>query len=363
MKRFVTLFEKTSNEILMKDVGLIPYFMMHDFKYCASLATCRMSGTYSYLDEYLKGFEVDFFTPVLGSNWLGAVFYLLKNAKHIDILNIYHLKLQTYVLFWIYSHINKEGKTYLKLDIDQNAIEKNDPKLQRYVYIRFLKKVDYCTVESTVMQQMVLEKYGVKVDALLNGYYDFDSNVNIPKQNVFLTVGRLGTPQKATDVLLEAFEESADDHDWKLILVGSIEDDFKPYITRYFCENPKLRDRVIFTGKITNKQELKKYYEMAKVFVLPSRWESFGLVLLEAMFSGDYLIGTDRIPPMVDFIHDGQYGVITKSDSVSDLAKALVKSTKREYTESSIADLKNYAMSNYSWNAGCKKILQGLGEI
>lgn len=362
-KTFVTLFERTNNEILMKDVGLIPYFMMRDFEYNAYVATCKMPGEYSYLNSYLNGFKVDFFKPIFKNYWLGAVYYLIKNSKKIDILNIYHLKLQTYVLYWIYSHLNKKGKTYLKLDMAPDAIEKKDKKLQELVYKKFLKSVDYCTTESTDMQDKIYQKYGAKISILFNGYFDFDEDTEQEKEDIFLTVGRLGTTQKATDILLEAFKRTSMNHKWKLVLIGGVEDSFKPYIDEYFKMNPELRDRVIFIGKIIDKKVLKQYYEKAKVFILPSRWESFGLVLLEAMYSGCYLVGTDKIPPMNDLINGGEFGTIVKSDSINELSETLLGLTNKRFSSEYSFSIKKYARDKFSWGIGCLSILRGLKEV
>ena len=52
------------------------------------------------------------------------------------------------------------------------------------------------------------------------------------------------------------------------------------------------------------KAELEELYRKAAVFALPSRWESFGIVLAEALFEGCYLVGSDCIPPLNDLIGD-----------------------------------------------------------
>lgn len=39
--------------------------------------------------------------------------------------------------------------------------------------------------------------------------------------------------QKATDILLNAFMKSADKHDWKLRLVGTVENDFNEFINDF----------------------------------------------------------------------------------------------------------------------------------
>ena len=72
---------------------------------------------------------------------------------------------------------------------------------------------------------------------------------------------------KRTDILMDAFAKVADKlPDWKLRIVGSIYDSFKPYIEKYFNEHPDLKERVTFTGLIEDKTELANEYKRAKIF-------------------------------------------------------------------------------------------------
>lgn len=160
----------------------------------------------------------------------------------------------------------------------------------------------------------------------------------------------MGTEQKATELLLDAFAKSASVHDWKLFLVGTIENGFNTYIQNYYENNPELKSRVVFTGAISSKKELQVYYDKAKVFVLPSKWESFGLVLLEALSAGCYLIGSDKIPAIPDLIENTNYGQIFEFGSSEKLTQALIKTAKQEYSDVHIAEEINYAEKNYRWD-------------
>lgn len=350
MKTFVTLFERTNNEILLKDVGMIPFFINKHEDFQASLATCKIDEEYFYIDKYLKGFKVEFIPYTFKNEWLNGVVYLLKHSAQIDILNLYHLKLKTFIDYLVYKFINKNGKVYLKLDIDYRALKKNDGFIKTAIYKYFLKHTDYCSAESSHIVDQVEKKYGIRVRHVSNGYYNFECHNNINKENIFLTVGRLGTEQKATELLLDAFAKSASVHDWKLFLVGTIENGFNTYIQNYYENNPELKSRVVFTGAISSKKELQVYYDKAKVFVLPSKWESFGLVLLEALSAGCYLIGSDKIPAIPDLIENTNYGQIFEFGSSEKLTQALIKTAKQEYSDVHIAEEINYAEKNYRWD-------------
>lgn len=363
-KTFVTLFERTNNEILMKDVGLIPFFLGKKNYYDTSLATCKCDSDYSYTRSHVKGLNMIFFKPIFGSEWLGAICYLLKNSPQIDILNIYHLKLQTFFLYLTYKIRNNNGKVYLKLDIDNRAIEKKDGFIQKKVYTKFLRDVDFCSCESKEMVDCVYKKYRTKPKLIFNGYYDFGLQADVEKkENMFLTVGRLGTIQKNTECLLEAFRLSADQHMWKLELVGSVEKGFDEYIDEFFRKNPELKERIIFKGKIIDKKELFTHYERAKVFVLPSRWESSGLVLQEAMNGGDYLVGTNTIPPLKTLINKNSYGCVVKAGDSLELASVITELTKRDFKKEDILSEISFAKNNFEWGRICDQIYEGIEKL
>ena len=59
----------------------------------------------------------------------------------------------------------------------------------------------------------------------------------LPRKNIILTVGNLGTYEKATDVLLEAFAMYAvrsKNTDWSLRLIGTVDESFRDCIVDYY---------------------------------------------------------------------------------------------------------------------------------
>jgi len=97
---------------------------------------------------------------------------------------------------------------------------------------------------------------------------------------VFLHVGRFHR-QKAHDVLLRAFAEALRDAPpLRLLLAGS--GALEPEM-RALAGDLDLGDRVLFLGSVARMAPL---YAAADAFVFPSRYEAFGIALLEAMVAG-----------------------------------------------------------------------------
>ncbi len=116
-----------------------------------------------------------------------------------------------------------------------------------------------------------------------------------------------------------------------LVLAGAASGAYHQRLVR-LVEQFGIGDRVQFTGEITD--ELPLLFNLADAFVLISRYESFGLVLLEAMACGapvitsaidnlDDVVGTAavRVPPTdVDAISEAMIAVLGSAELRADLA-------------------------------------------
>ncbi|MDF3886533.1 glycosyltransferase family 4 protein [Cupriavidus basilensis] len=102
-----------------------------------------------------------------------------------------------------------------------------------------------------------------------------------------LAVGRL-THAKGFDLLLRAWARVAPGtRDWRLVIVGEGEERAALEALR---DTLGLRDSVELPGSRT---DIAEAYRQAAVFCLSSRYEGFGLVLLEAMSFGLPVVATD----------------------------------------------------------------------
>ena len=154
------------------------------------------------------------------------------------------------------------------------------------------------------------------------------------KENKIITVGRLGTKQKNTDMLLESLAH-IDMAGWKFYFIGSVEPAFQSQIDEFYKNFPDKRGSVIFTGPIYDKQELWEHYNSAKVFVLTSRWESYGLVLVEARRFGCYLVSTD-VGAARDLIGNNEYGEYVKQEDAAGLHQALQQIINQQHPTNAV---------------------------
>lgn len=143
----------------------------------------------------------------------------------------------------------------------------------------------------------------------------------------FLAVGRFARQHKGFDLLIEAFHLFAQkDSEWKLDIVGEgvEEKKYRELISKYGLE-----DRVLI-HPFTN--HIQDYYSKAQVYVLSSRWEGFGLVLVEAMAHGLPIVSSD-LPTSKEIM--GDFGLFFKNGDINELAQRLEDATKIDWVAKS----------------------------
>ena len=148
------------------------------------------------------------------------------------------------------------------------------------------------------------------------------------KTKSFLAVGRFSRQHKGFDLLIEAFLLfSQKNQEWTLDIVGEgVEEElYRSLIKKY-----NLEDRVTI-HPFTN--HIQDYYSNAQVYVLSSRWEGFGLVLVEAMAHGLPVVSSD-LPTSKEIM--GDFGLYFKNGDITDLAERLEEATHIDWSKKSI---------------------------
>ncbi len=77
-------------------------------------------------------------------------------------------------------------------------------------------------------------------------------------------------------------------------------------------------DAVLLPGRL----EIRDWLERANIFVHTSRWEGFGIVLLEAMLAALPIVAT-RVSAVPEVVADGATGILVEPGDVSGLSESL----------------------------------------
>lgn len=129
-------------------------------------------------------------------------------------------------------------------------------------------------------------------------------------------VGQLD-PRKGIDTLLEAFAQVHKHYpDVHLVLVG---DGRLNSAIRQFGRQKQLNDRIHTVGF---ENDIPNVMKTIDLLVLPSRWEGFGIVLIEAMAAGKPTV-TTAISSMPEIVVDEVTGKVVPVDDPQQLAEAI----------------------------------------
>ncbi|MFZ8789918.1 MAG: glycosyltransferase [Acidilobaceae archaeon] len=135
---------------------------------------------------------------------------------------------------------------------------------------------------------------------------------------VVLGVGRL-TQQKDFPTLIRAFALVRKERPARLMILGEGEE--RPKLEALVREL-RLEEDVALPGFVDNPY---KYMKRAAVFVLSSRWEGFGIVLVEAMALGTPVVATDCPSGPAEILENGKWGHLVPVGEPLHLARAILK--------------------------------------
>ena len=132
--------------------------------------------------------------------------------------------------------------------------------------------------------------------------------LGLREDKVILYVGRI-EPLKGLDVLVGALPLLENPENTRLLVVGGKPgEDAELQRLKSFAEGLGIGEKVTFTGAV-EQDRLPIFYSAADVFVLPSYYESFGLVALEAMACGTPVV-VSRVGGLKTFIKNGETGYL-----------------------------------------------------
>lgn len=174
-----------------------------------------------------------------------------------------------------------------------------------------------------VLCQYDAKQYHFPTDVIYNPLTLEPGHTSKGTSKKFLAVGRFSRLHKGFDLLIEAFHLFAKkNQDWTLDIVGEgVEEElYRKMITEYGLENR------ITIHPFTN--HIQSYYSDAQVYVLSSRWEGFGLVLVEAMAHGLPIVSSD-LPTSKEIM--GDFGLYYENKNVKELALQLEEATHLDW--------------------------------
>lgn len=209
---------------------------------------------------------------------------------------------------------------------EHNAFErpKNTPLTKWQIITKFYINKLYCCV--TILTEADKEFIGLRLKntVVMPNPLFLTPVINLPvKDKIVLAAGRIDDwHYKGFDILLKAWGTIAKQYpDWTLEIAGEGKK-----------ENLELLQNIVRKSNVENQVKFLGYqknivdrYKQSAIFVLSSRYEGFGLVLIEAMSQGCACVACDFKGRQREIIRNDSEGLVCVPNDVDALALAIKK--------------------------------------
>ena len=180
--------------------------------------------------------------------------------------------------------------------------------------------------------------------------------INVAKEYDVLFIGRF-QKAKGLDVLFRALQviQSTRGEAYKLAIVGEFTNEQRAFVTRYLPQ--VVREGIVFLGTV-QREDMPKTISSAKLLVVPSRYESFGLPALEAMACGIPVVAT-RVGGLTEIV-DETVGVLADPGNYPALARAIYTCIEDTSLADRVVNSGPAKAEKYDWRVIAPRILQVL---
>ena len=205
-------------------------------------------------------------------------------------------------------------------------------ELADYIAVASQHVVDSFRIHNYPLEKLFKNPYGVDLKM-------FSPLPQIEKKYDFIMVGGWSY-QKGCDLIIEAIRKT----NYTFLHVGSIADLNFPQEARFTHINSVDQSRLI------------EYYNQAKIFVLPSRQDGFGMVFSQALACNLPIIGSRDCgaPDLQQMVEDSQFITVIEDYSADALIKAMDKAIEN-YEGLKDKTYVGTAIENLTWEAYGKR--------
>ena len=163
-------------------------------------------------------------------------------------------------------------------------------------------------------------------------------------------------PRKGVEYLIRALQLLRENN-FKLHIVGDTKKDpiyFQR--TKTLINSGNLNEKIIFHGFFSG-EKLNRLYCLADVFVFPSLWEGFGMVLLEAMQFKLPIIASN-VAAIPELVKDGYNGLLVPPGDPESLSLAIKKLIENPEMRKEMGERGYQKASSYTWDKSCKQFYE-----
>jgi D-inositol-3-phosphate glycosyltransferase len=182
------------------------------------------------------------------------------------------------------------------------------------------------------------------------------AHLGFSNERIILFVGRI-EPLKGVDILLNAAAMLESDVECSVLVVGG--DDASASRVgelRDLARDLGIEHRVAFLGAVDH-EKLPEYYNAADVCVVPSHYESFGLVAVEAMACGVPVVAS-RVGGLTGTVKDGETGYLIPWLCPEPFAERIEMLLDNEALRNGLGESAREAVSRFRWDSIGARVLE-----
>ena len=236
-------------------------------------------------------------------------------------------------------------------------------RIHQFLYYKlFLKKIirnsDLVITVSNNTKKDLIKEYKIKEDKVKVVYNGFDKPEVLDKEeskdivkdkfgvNDYILMIGIHYAYKNLHSVIEAYDLIKDEIDKPIVIVGNDDCKYGNQL-KELVKSKGLEDRVLFLGYVSN-EDKNRLYQAAKLFIYPSKYEGFGLPVLEAMANNTLVAcsNTSSLPEVV-----GDAAIMFNPNSIEDIRdsiKQVYNLTADEYLK--FIEKGNIQISKFSWD-------------
>ena len=185
--------------------------------------------------------------------------------------------------------------------------------------------------------------------------------IGFSEDKLILFVGRI-EPLKGIDQLLRAMSYLENGHRLRLVIIGGGEhgqNEIKKL--KKLSRDLHIEDSVTFSGLIKH-EKLRHFYNAADVCVIPSYYESFGLVALESMACGTPVVSTN-VGDLQSIIQPGETGYVVMDNTPSVLASKIDLLLLKPSSDAKYMSSIRTSITRFSWSNIARDITRAFQEV
>lgn len=264
--------------------------------------------------------------------------------------------------------VNAPASLERKLDYETQNKKLVIPDFFSNLDTKIWESADAIYVVSNIIKKIIRSKLDNRspfIEVIPNGvdidYFENLDTKDSEEQSDFIKICFIGsfTSRHGVDLLLDAYEEIANLRPMtQLILIGDGVN--RKNLENYVCCNRNLKGRVIFTGRLTHDNTMKRLTEM-DILVAPYKYSDFfyfsPLKVFEYMASGKAII-TSKFGQINEILEDGVNSVLINPKNKKEFSNALLTLIDSEKLRIKLGYMALQRAKKFSWKISAMKLLK-----